>query len=143
MAIIHGARGLIYFAHEFQPKFIEAGMLAYPEMAKGIAGINAGIRDLAPVVNSPAIADGATAGSSSKTTSIDILTKRYNGATYVFAVAMRDEAVTGSFAIPGLKGDAKVEALGESRTISASDGKWRDEFKGYQVHLYRVGAVAQ
>ena len=28
MALIHGADGIIYFAHQFKPKFIEAGLLA-------------------------------------------------------------------------------------------------------------------
>ena len=38
MALIHGARGIIYFAHEFKPKFIEAGLLADEEMARGGGG---------------------------------------------------------------------------------------------------------
>ena len=28
MALIHGADGLIYFGHQFEPRFIEAGLLA-------------------------------------------------------------------------------------------------------------------
>ena len=36
MALIHGAKGLIYFAHEFKPKFIEAGLLADREMAEEV-----------------------------------------------------------------------------------------------------------
>jgi len=33
MSIIHGSQGLIYFCHQFQPRFIEAGLLADEEMA--------------------------------------------------------------------------------------------------------------
>ena len=32
MSLIHGSRGLIYFVHQFKPKFIEAGLLADEEM---------------------------------------------------------------------------------------------------------------
>ena len=53
MALIHGARGIIYFAHQFKPKFIEAGLLADEEMARGVAALNRQIRELAPVLNSP------------------------------------------------------------------------------------------
>ena len=40
MALIHGAKGLIYFAHQFEPKFIEAGLLADEEMARGVSALN-------------------------------------------------------------------------------------------------------
>ena len=33
MSLIRGSRGIIYFAYQFKPKFIEAGMLADAEMA--------------------------------------------------------------------------------------------------------------
>lgn len=138
MALIHGANGLIYFCHEFKPRFIEAGMLAYPEMAKGIGAINQQIHALAPALNSPTLADAATASSSSPQTPIDIMVKRHGGATYVFAVAMRDGATRGSFSVAGLKGSNKITVLGENRTLTAADGKWDDAFKGYEVHLYRV-----
>ena len=36
MSLIHGSRGLIYFVHQFKPKFIEAGLLADEEMATAV-----------------------------------------------------------------------------------------------------------
>jgi hypothetical protein len=35
-------------------------------------------------------------------------------------------------------GDARVEVLGEDRTIDAVGGEWKDRFGNYQVHLYRI-----
>ena len=35
-------------------------------------------------------------------------------------------------------GDARVEVLGEGRSIEAVGGKWADRFTGYQVHLYKI-----
>ena len=62
MALIHGARGIIYFAHEFKPKFIEAGLLADEAMARAVADINRQVWDLAPVLNAPDVAGGASRG---------------------------------------------------------------------------------
>jgi Zn ribbon nucleic-acid-binding protein len=138
MALIHGANGLIYFCHEFKPRFIEAGLLADPEMAKGVGAINAQIKELAPVLNSPAVADGATAASSNADVPVAVMTRRHGEATYVFAVAMRDAETSATFNLPGLKAEAKVEVLGENRSIDAGAGQFTDAFKGYAVHLYRV-----
>jgi hypothetical protein len=37
-----------------------------------------------------------------------------------------------------MKGPAKAEALGESRTVDMTDGVFKDEFAAWGVHLYRV-----
>jgi len=136
MALIHGSMGLIYFVHQFEPNFIEAGLLADDEMTQAVTAINKQITDLAPVLNSPSVADVATVSSSSAEVPIDILVKQHEGATYVLAVAMRDGETTGTFAVPGKTGEAEV--LGEDRTILVRDGGFADEFGGYDVHLYRI-----
>ena len=118
MALIHGARGLIYFAHQFKPKFIEAGLLADEAMAREVAAINRQIHELAPVLNAPDGPGVATVVSSSKDVPIDILARRHAGATYVFSVAMRDGETAGTFTLSDKK-DGRVEVLGEGRTIDA------------------------
>jgi Beta-galactosidase len=137
MALIHGARGIIYFAHQFKPKFIEAGLLADEEMARGVAAINRQVRELAPVLNSPDVAGGANVASSGEKVPIDFVVKRHDGRTYLFAVAMREGGTTGTFRLPD-RGNVRVEVLGEGRTIEGVGGRWQDRFDGYQVHLYRV-----
>jgi hypothetical protein len=57
MSIIHGSRGLIYFIHQFKPVFREAALLDDPEMLRAVTNLNHQITDLAPVINSPTIAD--------------------------------------------------------------------------------------
>jgi hypothetical protein len=130
--------GLIYFVHQFQPEFIEAGLFADEDMLAGVTEINRQIHDLAPVLNSPSLPDAATAASSSEDVPIDTMVKRHDGATYVFAVAMRDGPAEGAFEVEGLEGETTVEVLGEDRTIEANDGRFTDGFGGYEVHLYRV-----
>jgi hypothetical protein len=138
MSIIHGSRGIVYFAHEFKPKFIEAGLLADAEMATAVGEINAQIKALAPVLNSPADASIATATSANRETPIDISARRHGGDLYVFAAAMGKGQTQGVFRLANLKGEAKVEVMGEDRTLTASDGQFQDAFAGYGVHLYRA-----
>ena len=137
MALIHGARGIIYFAHQFQPRFIEAGLLADEEMARGVAALNRQIHELAPILNSPDVTGEVSVASSPERVPIDFMVKRHAGRTYLCAVAMREGEAMATFRLPG-QGNARVEVLGEGRTIQAVGGQWEDRFTGYQVHLYRI-----
>jgi len=47
MGIVHGSQGLIYFVHQFQPKFVEAALLEDPEMLAAVTQINRQIHKLA------------------------------------------------------------------------------------------------
>jgi hypothetical protein len=139
MSLIHGSRGIIYFVHVFKPKSNPAGLLADKEMSDGVGKINKQILELAPALNAPTIKDGATVESSGgKDAPIDLMVKKEGGAVYVFAVAMRDTAAKGSFVVKGLPAKATAEVVGESRKIDVADGKFADDFKGYEVHLYKI-----
>ncbi len=138
-ALIHGARGIIYFSHEFKPKFIEAGMFAHPEIAAAVKEINAQIQQLAPVLNAPTDKVAATVASSSKDIPIALLCKRTGKSLYVFAIDERDKPASGSFRIAGLNAPAKINVIGEKRTIEMKEGRFDDQFDGYAAHLYRVG----
>ena len=138
MAIIHGATGIIYFAHEFQPRFIEAGLLAYPEMSQAVQKINTQIHQLAPVLNSAALKDAVVVSSSDQSVPISILCKQDERAIYVFAVAMRDAKTTGTFTITGKLTGGKIEVVGENRSIEFAGGTYSDNFEGYGVHLYKL-----
>ncbi len=100
MALIHGSRGLIYFVHEFQPRFKEAALLDDPVMLAAVTKINRQIHDLAPVLNSPTVADGVKVASSNPDVPVDAMVKRHNGATYVFAAGMRNTATRATFTLP-------------------------------------------
>jgi hypothetical protein len=140
MALIHGAKGLIYFCHEFKPRQMEAGLLEHAENAAAVKAVNAQINQLAPVLNSPTVTDAVRVTSSDPAVPVEVLCKRYGGATYVFAVSMRAAPTNATFELAGLKGSADVEVIGESRTVKASAGTFPDRFEGYAVHLYRVGS---
>jgi hypothetical protein len=140
MALIHGSRGLIYFVHQFKPTFKEAALLDDAEMLSAVAGINRRIHELAPVLNSPSILDGATVKSSTEDTPIAWMLKRRGDAAYLFAVNLRNRATRGSFAIreSTLGPWVSATALDESRTIPMRNGELADEFEPYEVHLYEL-----
>jgi len=137
MALIHGASGILYFAHHFKPTFIEAGLLADESIAREVAAVNRRIKALAPVLNSPDVPDGATVSSSNKDVPISFVVKCHDGARYVFAVSERDGETTATIQLPD-KTDAKVEVLDEDRALDARAGAWTDRFAGYQAHMYRI-----
>jgi hypothetical protein len=66
------------------------------------------------------------------------MTKRYNGAIYLFAVGMRNGTTTATFSLKGVDGDKTVEVIDERRTISAHNGSFKDSFGPWDVHLYRL-----
>ena len=138
MAIVHGATGIIYFCHEFKPRENEAGLLAHAENAEAVKKINAQVRELAPVLNSPTVKDAARVESSDPAVPVVAMVKRHGGATYVFAVSMRETPTTASFAVSGMPANSTVRVIGEARTLDADGGSFRDKFDGYGVHLYRV-----
>jgi hypothetical protein len=138
MSIIHGSQGLIYFVHEWQPKFNEAALLSDPNMLSAVTAINHRIQLLAPVLHSPAVTDSVTVITANAEVPIDVLTKRQGGATYVFAVAMRGKPTQATFQVQGLSANAQVTVLDEDRTIESKAGTFTDTFQPWDVHLYRL-----
>jgi hypothetical protein len=139
MSLIHGSRGLIYFVHQFRPRFNEHALLDDPEMLKAVTAINRQIQELAPVINSAAGADIATARSSRSDVPIDIMARRRGHTTYLFAVGMRNAPARGTFEVKGLPDRATAVVLGEDRRIPIERGRFEDEFKPFGVHLYAIG----
>jgi hypothetical protein len=106
MSLIRGSKGIIYFCHEFKPKFIEAGLLADADMVAQVTAVNRQIQELAPLLNSPDVANGVQIKSSASDIPVEAVVKRDKAATYVFAVAMRGGETTGEFQVAGLAGGA-------------------------------------
>jgi hypothetical protein len=138
MGLIHGARGIGYFCHVFEPSFIEAGLLADEAMTEGVRAINAQITELAAVLNTRSVSNGVTVTSSNADVPIDTMVKRHAGVTYLFAVSMRAGATTASFVLRDFEGAATVNVLGEERILTATDGAFEDDFTDFSVHIYSV-----
>jgi hypothetical protein len=134
MALIAGARGIVYFADEWAGGFREDGIFRHPDIVAEATRIDRRIAALAPVLNGPSL-EGQVAVSSP--VPIAVMAKRDARAVYVFAVAMRDRPVKAAFAIRGF-GDGEARVLGEHRAIGIKGGFFDDRFRGYAVHLYRI-----
>ena len=138
MALVHGARGFGYFCHIFSPAFDETGLLDTQSSATAVTAIDAQVQQLAPVLNQPSLANGASVQTRNTSVPIDIMAKRDQGTLYVFAVDMRPTAADGTFTIR-TPTSGTITVLGENRTIALSGGTFTDHFDGYAVHLYQFG----
>jgi len=137
IAITHGATGIIYFCHEFKPKFVEAGLLTHPELVEGVKKVNAEVTRLATVIHSPTLKDLVSAHSSDAKVPVQTMSKRVGDADYVFAVTRRDVPSEVTFK-SAAKVDAAVEVVDEGRTVQMKSGEFRDQFDGYGVHIYKL-----
>jgi hypothetical protein len=139
MSIIHGSRGIVYFVHQIGPKFNEHALLDDPAMLAAVTAINRQVRDLAPVLNSGAVFGGARVRATSNALApIECMMRRHDGATYVFAVGMRNVPGAGAFSVAGLPPHATAEVIGEDRSIPVEGGQFQDKFQPHDVHLYRI-----
>ncbi len=137
MSIIHGASGIGYFCHDFTlPRNTSAGLLMDEEMCAALKELNGRITELAPVLNSPTITEGV-AVENSLGSRVDVMVKKHEGSTYVFAVNMFNEPEKPTVTVPGV-GDAEVRVLGEDRTVQVRGGKLSEPFDPYAVHLYEI-----
>ncbi len=138
MSIIHGSMGLIYFVHEWEPKFNESALLSDPNMLAEVTTINRQITELAPVLNSPTLEGSASVSSQDNAEAVAMMVKKYGGATYLFAVEMAGKETIPTFTIPALKGQRAAEVLSENRSLVSNDGVFEDRFAAWDVHLYRI-----
>jgi hypothetical protein len=132
MALVHGATGIVYFAHEWTGGFREDGIFRYPEIVAEVARTNATLRSLARALNGPGHAGGVVGGAP-----VAALVKESDGRLYVLAVAMSTAAATADFALPGID-DAEATVIGEDRSVAVHEGRFADRFAGYGVHLYSL-----
>ena len=138
MAFVHGAAGIQYFCHRFQPTFSETDCLDDAPTATAMTNINRQLTALAPVLNSPTVSNGVSSKSSAPDIPVDTLLKRQPGASYLFATEMRAGRTTATFTLRDFPAHASAEVLGEDRSISVTNGVFQDEFLSYGVHLYKI-----
>ncbi|MDX9753665.1 MAG: beta-galactosidase [bacterium] len=135
MSLIHGSKGIIYFVHEFQPKFNEKALLDDPQMLEAVTAINQQIHTLAPILNQPSLPEGITVESSNPEVPIAFMAKEFEGALYLFAINMRNIPVSATFSFK--QSIQAIEDMEEERTIPISQQQITDTFSPYQVRMYK------
>lgn len=135
-ALVHGAGGIGYYCHQDTPSnLIETDCLDDAPTAAALTAINGRILALARVLNAPPVANGVTVASSSP---VDVSLRRWGGATYLFAVNMRDTDASATFTLRAFPATANAEVLDEARTLTVASGVFSDTFVARAVHLYRI-----
>jgi hypothetical protein len=134
IAIACGARGIVYFAHEFAPRFVEAGLLEHEEIAAGVKRLNAEVLAVAPILNAPLLADAVQVEAPGE---IAVRAHRLGDTLHLFAASLRPEPTRATFRVMGKPGRAQV--VGEGRSIELAGGSFADDFAGYAVRHYRLG----
>jgi 3-dehydroquinate dehydratase len=134
MALIHGATGIFYFVHEFEPAFREDAIFRYPDIVEEVTRTNQLIKSLAPVLKSPSVTGTVSVNSQ---TPIATMVKNHGDTTYIFAVAMQNSSSTVRITIDDVH-YSNARVLGESRSVSITQGAFEDQFEGYGVHLYQI-----
>lgn len=137
-SVIHGARGIVYFAHSFggscQSQDLVHEECAAP-MRAAVAETNRRITSLAPVLNSPSVERYARASGP-----IDTMVKWSDGRFYVFAGsrATTRRPQHASFTLACGRA-AHATVLFEGRSVPITDGGFTDTFATpNSVHIYRI-----
>ncbi|HEY2763818.1 MAG TPA: hypothetical protein VGJ13_07370 [Pseudonocardiaceae bacterium] len=135
--LIHEARGIIYFNHDFGGPCISQHVLrdlCGAQIRPMVTTMNQRITELAPVLNTQSYK--WTFNSSMDT----MLKQGPDGSYYVFAMVGRGKP-TGTVTLtlpPGLTG-AKADVLYENRNVPIKNGTITDSFAAeYTCHIYRI-----
>lgn len=137
MSIIAGSRGIVYFCHTWYPKFNEWVPLSDPQVGDAMRSINAQIRRLAPVINSPHPGDLVAVEATGDAPVLSTV-RYHDGALYIFSVAMRAVPTAATFHIRPHVRVTRAEVIDEGRSLPIRERTFSDAFGPWQVHLYRI-----
>lgn len=136
-SIIAGARGIVYFDHNFGPGTPGSTIRGqgYEDNRVMAKSVNQQIKDLAPVINSPTVTGGFTYSNTVKA-----MAKLTNGSQFtIFAGSKANASSNATFNLPVVNTTATV--VGEGRTIPVNNGSFTDSFaNGNTIHIYRIGS---
>ncbi|AXB46724.1 hypothetical protein A4R43_33325 [Amycolatopsis albispora] len=134
-SLIHEARGIIYFNHNFGGECISQHVLrdaCGAAIRPAVTEVNRRITELAPVLNTQSLVHRFSPD-------LDTMFKRHDGATYIFAMPGQGSAPGAhTLTLPaGLGGEATV--LFENRSIPVVNGTLTDTFTAeHSYHVYKI-----
>lgn len=134
-SVIHGARGVVYFAHSFGGDCRSYHLLrdaCGAQVRAWATQVNRQLADLAPALNAPFL-DGALGVAGPADAAVKVL----DGEQYLLAASTGTGPADVTFA-PLCASDGPVEVLGEGREVEIAGGRFTDAFADADdVHLYR------
>jgi hypothetical protein len=133
-AVIHGARGIIYFPQQFKPGFnynatppdVEAEMIKQDATLKDLSGVL--LSRLDPKGYHLELPPG-----------VEGTVRTWKGKTYLIALNLNHRHVSNArIKITGVK-DGPATVYNENRTVQIQGGEIVDTFEGYTPHIYVIG----
>ena len=137
MGLVAGSRGIIWFVHEWKPRFSERRVLEDPEMLEAFTNLNHEIAGFAEVLNAPTVPSAVRVTTVPADVPVGSMLKRRGATTHLFAVNMRPTPVRAAFELADVRG-AHARVHGESRTIPIVSRRFEDAFDPYAVHIYVI-----
>ncbi|MFA6715088.1 MAG: beta-galactosidase [Victivallaceae bacterium] len=135
LALNHGVKGLIYFAHNRLATLSNSKRLT-PQLWDSMKALNAETKEMAL----PYLAGKDLKGVNTPVKALDIAVKQYGKSIFVIAVNTLPktfDAVVNISAVVGKKQN-KAAVKFESREISVDNGILKDSFQPYGVHVYVI-----
>lgn len=125
MSIVHGCKGVLYYAWNY--------LTAFPASYRGARFLSKEVAALAPALLSPT--SEAEVRIEPQDSEIDVLSKEHEGHLYLIAVNTQFREMDATFEVPGL-GGRPVSVISEDRKVEVEGNGFADHFGRYQVHLY-------
>ena len=136
-SIIHGARGIVYFNHNFGGPCVSQHVLREncgAAVRPTVTAVNQQITGLAPVLNSPTVNGLVTASGGG----VDLSVKAHDGHFYILAAATSAGRQQIAFSV-ACGSPLTAQVLDENRTIPVSANSFTDTFEdSNSVHLYQL-----
>lgn len=136
MSLIAGSRGIMYFVHQFEPRFSEASLLEDEELLNGIAKLNQQIRQLAPVLNSPSSKEKVKLDADSK--KVLWMCKEFQGELYLFIANQAANPTSVDIEFEETCRDAKVTERLEEKSSQLKGSKLTVDLNTYGVAVFQV-----
>lgn len=128
LAIVHGAKGFNYYVYGKRDPS-HWGAVNYPDLRVGMPYLIKEIKSLSDVI---LLGVEKNKDVEIKNKKIHWLVKEYKGKKYVFAVNTSSEDIEVEIAFSA----HAVKVISEKRQIEIIEGKFKDRFLPYQVHIY-------
>jgi hypothetical protein len=146
MSIISGARGIVYFVHQFKPRFVEASWFESADLAQAIKRINAQVQGLAKVIASPPSDDLAEIslrddqGLEIPAGQVAVTTRRDGKVRYLFLSSLASQPMRATLRLRDGADIGSVDVIDEDRSLKQETGMFEDDLPPYAVRLYRVSS---
>lgn len=142
--VINGAKGIIYFMHDFSPTPLgnDYAGLKEPGMPAAMKAVNESVISFEKVLNTPDIAGTSTTNNGA--INVITLTKQFENSIYVFAQGdgnsahIMGQSVDAVITVAGQTETKDITVLNENRTVKMTNGKINDHFEPYAVHIYKI-----